>query len=172
VTIPDNAVIRDTLALFPDHLHTLTEGIGIKIRLLKSGERYDHASATLSRIAIDVDGWPVPPSGLFIVEERTILLRRATPMTVAHEYGHAIDCALGGGLYRTAIDPEIQKAFRNATQWVTPYAATRIDEYFAESVRAYVGVNDADSPWPKATRERLLKVDPAMYEIIASIFTP
>jgi len=170
--LPDNAVIRDTLALFPEHLHALTEGVGVKIRLLEPGERYDSISPTLSRLAIDVDGWPVPPAGLFIVDERTILIRRATPMTVAHEYGHAIDCALGGGLYRSAIDPEIQKAFRNATQWVTPYAATRIDEYFAESVRAYVGANDTVSPWPKATRERLLKVDPAMHEIIASIFTP
>ena len=172
MTFPDNAVIRDTLALFPDHLHTLAEGIGIKIRLLEPGERYNSVSPTLSRLALDVDVWPVPPAGLFIVDERTILIRRATPMTVAHEYGHAIDCALGGGLYRTASDPEIQKAFRNATQWVTPYAATRSDEYFAESVRAFVGANDAVSPWPKATRERLLKVDPAMYEIVSSIFTP
>jgi hypothetical protein len=171
MNIPENAVIRETLALFPEHLHKKTAEAGISIRLLAKGERYDAISPTLSRLQIDVDGWPVPPAGLFVVDERAIIIRRATPMTVAHEYGHAIDCALGGGKYRSMLDPQIQKAFREAKQWVTSYAATRVDEYFAESVRAYVEANDRTSPWPNATKARLLKVDPAMYAIIESIFT-
>jgi hypothetical protein len=53
---------------------------------------------------------------------------------------------------------------------VTPYAASGLDEYFAECVRAWVEANDARSPWPAATRERLQRVDPSMFDIISTIF--
>ncbi len=168
----ENRIISETLALFPQHLLTLAEDAGIKIRLLADEEKYRDVSSTLSRLQLDVDAWPVPPAGLFIVEERTVLIRSVSPMTVAHEFAHGIDCALGGGLYRSSIDPAIQKAFRNATAFVTPYAATRVDEYFAECVRAFVGVNDQHSPWPKATKARLERADAAMLEIVEHIFTP
>ena len=92
-------------------------------------------------------------------------------MTVAHEVAHAIDYALGGGVYRSGFDPKIRPAFAGARAFVTPYAACALDEYFAESVRAYVGIfNDAASPWPAATRDRLRACDPAMHEIVAEIF--
>ncbi len=65
-----------------------------------------------------------------------------TDMTIAHEFGHAIDLSLGGESYYSDRDPEIAAAFTSARHFVTPYAASRIDEYFAESVRAYVGLND------------------------------
>ena len=91
-------------------------------------------------------------------------------MTVAHEFGHALDCALGGGVYRSGYDLRIRRAFAQARDFVTPYAATGLDEYFAESLRAYVEVNDAHSPWPKATRSRLAAVDPAMHAVIEELF--
>ncbi len=51
-----------------------------------------------------------------------------------------------------------------------PYAASGLDEYFAECVRAYADVlNDPHSPWPRATRERLLACDPAMHVIVADL---
>src|SRR6185437_12140151 len=53
-------------------------------------------------------------------------------------------------LARSGIDPRVRANFTNARAFVTPYAATGIDEYFAESLRAFVGVNDPVSPWPKA----------------------
>ena len=143
---------------------------GIRIVPLTSRRRYSEASTALRRLGVDVDAWPVPPAGLFVVEERTVYLRSASPMTVAHEFGHAIDCALGGGIYRSGYDPEIRAAFGAARSFVTPYAATGLDEYFAESVRAYVGVNDAHSPWPKATRKRLRQLDPAMFDYVATLF--
>jgi hypothetical protein len=121
-------------------------------------------------LGVDVDAWPVPPAGLFVVEERAVYLRSASPMTVAHEFGHALDCALGGGVYRSGYDVEIRRAFAEAKEFVTPYAATGLDEYFAESVRAYVDVNDPKSPWPRATRGRLAELDPRMFREIASIF--
>jgi hypothetical protein len=107
---------------------------------------------------------------LFVVEERAVYLRSHSPMTVAHEFGHALDCALGGGVYRSSIDPRIRGLFAAASAFVTPYAATGTDEYFAESLRAYVEANDPASFWPRATRARLRRLDPAMYEYVAELF--
>jgi hypothetical protein len=141
-----------------------------RIVLLRLAERYREASPALARLGIDVDGWPVPPAGLFVVEERTLYLRSRSAMTVAHEFGHALDCALGGGVYRSGIDPRLRALFANAISFVTPYAATGIDEYFAESLRAYVEANDPASPWPRATKLRLRRGDPAMYEFVVRLF--
>ena len=80
---------------------------GTRIVPLARLQRYDDASAALKRLGVDVDAWPAPPAGLFVVEERTVYLRSRSPMTVAHEFGHALDCALGGGVYRSSIDPEM-----------------------------------------------------------------
>ena len=77
-------------------------------RLLRPGEPYRAASAALARLGIDVDAWPAPPAGLFVVEERTLYLRSRGAMTVAHEFGHALDCALGGGVYRSGVDPRVR----------------------------------------------------------------
>ena len=141
------------------------------VRALHINEKYRDASKALQRLGVDVDAWPVPPAGLFVVEERTVYLRSLSAMTVGHEVAHAIDCALGGGVYRSSFDPKIRSAFAGARAFVTPYAACGLDEYFAESVRAYAGVfNDAVSPWPAATRDRLRACDSAMHEIVAEIF--
>jgi hypothetical protein len=143
---------------------------GIRIVPLGRRRRYCDASNALRRLGVDVDAWPVPPAGLFVVEERTVYLRSSSPMTVAHEFGHALDCALGGGVYRSGYDPQIRAAFAAARSFVTPYAASGLDEYFAESVRAFVEVNDAHSPWPKATRARLQRLDPSMYRCVEQLF--
>jgi hypothetical protein len=145
-------------------------GAGIRVRVLAPGERYRERSAALRRLGIDVDSWPAPPAGLFVVEERRIYLRSLGAMTVAHEFGHALDCALGGGTYRSGADPSIRRAYSRAKAFVTPYAASGIDEYFAEAMRAHIGANDPASPWPDATRERLRAVDPAMARIVARLF--
>lgn len=142
----------------------------IRIVLLRRGELYRDASRALARLGIDVDAWPAPPAGLFVVEERSLYLRSRSPMTVAHEFGHALDCALGGGVYRSGIDPQVRSLFANATSFVTPYAATGVDEYFAESLRAYVEANDPASPWPRATRARLRHGDPGMHDFIELLF--
>jgi hypothetical protein len=128
-------------------------------------------TASVPALAAGVDSWPVPPAGLFVVEERTVYLRSSSPMTVAHEFAHALDCALGGGVYLSGVDPRIRRAFRQARAFVTPYAASGLDEYFAESVRAWVEANDPRSPWPRATRARLRALDPPMAAILESLFT-
>jgi hypothetical protein len=142
----------------------------IRVLLLRAGELYREASQALTRLGIDVDAWPAPPAGLFVVEERALYLRSRSPMTVAHEFGHALDCALGGGVYRSGIDPQVRALFLNAVSFITPYAATGVDEYFAESLRAYVEANDPASPWPRATRARLRHGDPGMHEFIDRLF--
>lgn len=143
---------------------------GIRVAPLRRSERYSQASPALQRLGIDVDSWPAPPAGLFVVEERTVYLRSRSPMTVAHEFGHALDCALGAGIYRSGIDPRIRRCFSNARAFVTPYAATGIDEYFAESLRAFIEANDPASAWPRATRSRLAHLDPAMFAYVCELF--
>lgn len=172
--IPDAATdvqsqIADVLCKFSQAiLYRVAKANGI-VRPLKKAERYTEVSPALRRLGIDVDAWPAPPAGLFVVEERTVYLRSRSPMTIAHEFGHAIDCALGGGIYLSGIDPEIRQAFQDARTFVTPYAATEIDEYFAEAVRAYVEVNDPTSHWPMVSKSRLRRVDPAMFDIVDSL---
>jgi hypothetical protein len=162
--------IENALSGFGERALRFAQRAAIRIVPLGACERYADASAALRRLGIDIDGWPAPPAGLFVVEERTMYLRSCSRMTVAHEFGHALDCALGGGVYRSGIDPRIRRAFARARSFVTPYAASGIDEYFAEAIRAYVGVNDSSSLWPAATRSRLLAVDPPMAHLVDEIF--
>src|SRR5581483_1403941 len=118
----DAACIARTLARFGAGALEFAARQAIRILPLAPGELYAQRSAALKRLAIDVDAWPAPPAGLFVVEERCIYLRSRSVMTVAHEFGHALDCALGGGVYRSSIDPELRRLFSDANAFVTPYA--------------------------------------------------
>ena len=166
----DATAVLETLVRFGTAAMSYAANGGVRVVLLRCGERYREASPALARLGIDVDAWPAPPAGLFVVEERGLYLRSRSPMTVAHEFGHALDCALGGGVYRSGIDPRVRAFFAAARSFVTPYAATGIDEYFAESLRAYVGINDPASAWPRATPARLRRIDPAMFDYVEALF--
>lgn len=159
-----------TLARFGSAALRFAFARGISVAPLHRGERYAGASPALARLGFDVDAWPAPPAGLFVVEERTVYLRSRSAMTVAHEFGHALDCALGDGIYFSGIDTDLRRLFNDARRFVTPYAASGIDEFFAEAVRAYVEVNDAASHWPRATRARLRRIDPALYAYVEKLF--
>lgn len=167
----DHGCILRTLQRFGEPALRFALDRGTRIVPLLAGERYQERSVALRRLGVDVDAWPAPPAGLFVVEERTVYLRSRSTMTVAHEFGHALDCALGEGVYRSSIDPALRALFAEAKAFVTPYAATGADEYFAESVRAFVEANDPASFWPRATRARLRRIDPGMYEYVARVFT-
>jgi hypothetical protein len=143
---------------------------GTKFFVLSASTKFCEVSPVLRQVAPGIDGWPIPPAGLFVVEERTVYLRSMSPMTICHEAGHALDCALGDGVYRSSIEPKIRRAFAAATAFVTPYAASSCDEYFAEAVRAWVGANDPHSLWPAVSRERLARVDTNMCEIVSGLF--
>lgn len=167
----DCASIKGALHRFGDHALRFAARRGIRVVPLERGERYTARSASLRRLGVEVDAWPAPPAGLFVVEERTVYLRSHTAMTVAHEFGHALDCALGNGVYRSGSDPQLRELFSRARSFVTPYAATAPDEYFAESLRAFVEVNDPTSFWPRATRARLRRTDPGMYDYVERLFS-
>lgn len=162
--------IAETLERFGPGALRFALDSGTRVAPLRRNERYGDASPALARMGIDVDRWPAPPAGLFVVEERTVYLRSRSAMTVAHEFGHALDCALGGGVYRSGLDPTLRRIFTAATQFVTPYAASGIDEYFAEALRAYIEVNDRTSHWPRATKARLRRIDPRLYEYVERLF--
>jgi hypothetical protein len=166
----EHCSIVATLNRFGEGAIAFAVHCGTRVVPLAGAQRYDEASPALKRLCVDVDAWPAPPAGLFVVEERTMYLRSRSPMTVAHEFGHALDCALGGGVYRSSIDPHLRRLFSDASAFVTPYAATGTDEYFAEALRAYVEANDPASFWPRATRARLRRIDPQMYEYIEQLF--
>ncbi len=163
-------VIATTLARFGVGALGFARDRHIRVAPLHRGEMYAQASPALARLGIDVDAWPAPPAGLFVVEERTVYLRSRSTMTVAHEFGHALDCALGGGVYRSGIDPHLRRLFIDARSFITPYAATGIDEYFAEALRAYVEANDPASHWPRATKLRLQTIDPEMFTYVDRLF--
>jgi hypothetical protein len=164
------SAIEATLRRFGPGAARVARGAGISIVALGAADRYRDRSRVLRRLAAGVDDWPIPPAGLFVVEERTMYLRSCSGMTVAHEFAHALDCALGGGVYLSGVDPRIRRAFERAAAFVTPYAASGLDEYFAEAMRAWVEANDPQSLWPRATRARLRAIDPPMAAILASLF--
>jgi hypothetical protein len=164
------AAIAATLERFGSGALQFARDRNVRVAPLHRGERYTEASPALARLGIDVDAWPAPPAGLFVVEERTVYLRSRSAMTVAHEFGHALDCALGGGVYRSGVDPRIRGLFISARSFVTPYAATGVDEYFAEGLRAFVEANDPASHWPRATKARLAAIDPDMFAYVEQLF--
>src|SRR5580698_380899 len=125
VASDDPLVVRDleaALRCFGERALRFAARAEIRIVLLTEDERYTDASPALRRLGIELDDWPAPPAGLFVVEERKMYLRSCSPMTVAHEFGHALDCALGGGVYRSGIDPQVRALFLNAVSFITPYA--------------------------------------------------
>lgn len=165
-----SAIVR-TLNRFGGGAVEYAHRAAIRVVPLARADRYDARSPALRRLGVDVDAWPAPPAGLFVVEERTVYLRSHSPMTVAHEFGHALDCALGAGVYRSSVDPALRALFGKARTYVTPYAATGLDEYFAENMRAYVEINDPASFWPRVSRERLRRIDPGMCEYVERLFS-
>jgi hypothetical protein len=162
--------IATTLERFGSGAIRVAAAAGVRIVALRERERYRDRSHALRRLAAGVDDWPIPPAGLFVVEERTVYLRSISPMTVAHEFAHALDCALGGGVYLSGVDPRVRRAYERARGFVTPYAASSLDEYFAEALRAWVEANDPQSLWPRATRARLRAVDAPIAAYVEALF--
>ena len=179
-TDQDRLTIIETLSKFPIEIIEMSSDAGTKIRVLRPGEKYRKASPALNRFGVDVDAWPVAPRGLFVLEEKTLYIRTVSVMTIGHEFCHSVDLALGinqplgKDLYLSSTSSKMSQIFNEARAFVTPYAASGKDEFFAESLRAYVGnLNDRESLWPKATPERLKELTPEMSaffdEIIADL---
>ena len=120
--------VANVLLRIPAHILNAAVRAGTTVYILAPKEHYSSASRELATLGIDVDTWPAPPAGLFVVQEKTVYLRSISDMTVAHEFGHAVDAALGGGVYRSGTDQDIRRAYNDARSFVTPYAATGRDD--------------------------------------------
>ncbi|MBC5825436.1 MAG: hypothetical protein GIW99_09160 [Candidatus Eremiobacteraeota bacterium] len=169
---PPTALVR-ALAAFGESALVAAERAGVKIGIMEPCQSFADLSPAVARCLPGVDGWPAPPAGLFVVEERRLLLRgEAMRMTAAHEFAHALDAVLAAGerSYFSFESAELRHYFSTATGFINEYAASGLDEYFAESVRAYVEINDPLCTWLPLTRRDLLSKDPRLFALIERIF--
>jgi len=164
------AQVVEHLSLYPYHLVKLCKTAGTKIHILQEGEGYLGASKYLSNLSIEIDSWPNPPAGLFVVEERTIFIKQLNQLTMTHEFGHALDCALGEGIYLSSSE-KFREAYNEAREFVSPYAASGLDEYFAEGCRAMVSGNDGKRFWPEVSPSILEQKDPTLFKLLSEIFS-
>ncbi|HXW76924.1 MAG TPA: hypothetical protein VEJ20_05890, partial [Candidatus Eremiobacteraceae bacterium] len=146
---------------------------GVRIAVVPDGRKFADYSAAVAALVPGLDDWSSPPSGLFVVEERRILLRsRALGMTAAHEFAHALDSVLASRprSYFSYESDELRHYFATATGFVNEYAASGLDEYFAESMRAYLEINDSRCAWLPLTRSELHVRDPRMDALLDRLF--
>lgn len=145
----------------------------VHIVIVPHGRRFAQCSRSVAALVPDIDHWQSPPAGLFVLEERLLLLRGcALRMAAAHEFAHALDAVLAERprSYYSFESAEVRESFAAATGFVNEYAASGLDEYFAECVRAYVEVNDDASSWLPLTRHDLFTRDPKMFVVIDRLF--
>jgi hypothetical protein len=167
------AALVGALAPFGQPALTLAVQGRIRIRVVPAGRPFARCSPAVAALVPDIDRWQAPPAGLFVLEERLVLLRTgAMRMAAAHEFGHALDALLATKprSYYSFEDETVRGAYAAASGFVNEYAASGLDEYFAESLRAYVEVNDDRSCWLPLTRRLLMTRDARMFSIIDDLF--
>ena len=167
------AELSDALSGYGETALVATARGAFTIAIVPDGRPFASFSSSVARCAPGIDAWAAPPSGLFVVDERRILLRpHALRMTAAHEFAHALDALLARKprSYFSYESEELRYYFATATGFVNEYAASSLDEYFAESMRAYVEVNDERCAWLPLTRQDLFLRDPRMFALIERLF--
>ncbi|HET9342954.1 MAG TPA: hypothetical protein VFO25_08585 [Candidatus Eremiobacteraceae bacterium] len=167
------AKIVKALSAFGENALAAAVAGDVHISIVPERKRYAEFSRAVARLVPGIDDWSAPPSGLFVVEEKRILLRdRAMTMTVAHEFAHALDAVLAKKprSYFSYESEELRRCFATTAGFVNEYAASALDEYFAESVRAYLEINDSHCAWLPLTRFDLKARDPKMFALIEKVF--
>jgi hypothetical protein len=157
------------LAPFGERALALAANAGVRMIIVPGDRAFTQCSAAVAALVPDIDSWQAPPAGLFVLEERLILLRAgALRMAAAHEFAHALDslAAAKPRSYFSFENAEIRAAYAWANGFINEYAASGLDEYFAESMRAYLEVNDDRSSWSPLTRKLLQIRDARMFSII------
>ena len=165
--------IVSALASFGEKALLCAANSGLRMMLVPQAEAFVQHSPAVAALVPDIDRWQAPPAGLFVLEERLILLRGgAVRMAAAHEFAHALDslAASKPRSYHSFENENIRAAYAGASGFVNEYAASGLDEYFAESVRAYLEINDERSSWLPLTRKTLLVRDPRMFAIVEDFF--
>ncbi len=167
-------VLDILLEFIPESVLECCSSQGIKVRPLRSGETYTEVSPYIRNLdlsASDREYIHRSAAGMFVRPERTAYLARHNPETVVHEFGHAFDCALGRGSY-LSTSFAFQLIYHEACcagRFITDYAGSQFDEFFAESFRAFLGVNhdQAGIGHPRfATPEMLRRLHPAMFSMM------
>jgi hypothetical protein len=169
---PPIKIVR-ALAAFGEPALDAAVRAGVRIGIVPEEKRYAEYSPAVAKLVPGIDDWSAPPSGLFVVEEKRVLLRsKAMAMTAAHEFAHALDSVLATRprSYFSYESEELRYYFGTATGFVNEYAASGLDEYFAESVRAYLEINDSRCAWLPLTRLELHMRDPRMFGLIERLF--
>ena len=90
---------------------------------------------------------------------------------LAHETGHVVR--------HFALDPAQESALKAAYAsrraaggpWLTDYAGSNDDEYFADATAAWFGHPWSDSTEVRFSRDWLKANDPALYALLASVYT-
>lgn len=165
--------LASVLAPFGESALRAAARSGVRITLVPEDRRFGSFSESVARCAPGIDDWPSPPSGLFVVADRQVLLRKnSLRMTAAHEFAHALDSVMAKRprSYFSFESEELRYYFATATGYVNEYAASGLDEYFAESLRAYVEINDERCAWLPLTRQDLFLRDPRMFALVERLF--
>jgi len=169
---PPVKIVR-ALAAFGEAALAAAVSADVRISIVPESRRFSEYSPAVAKLVPGIDDWSAPPSGLFVVEEKRVLLRsKAMAMTAAHEFAHALDSVLAKRprSYFSYESEELRHYFGTATGFVNEYAASGLDEYFAESVRAYLEINDSRCAWLPLTRLDLHVRDPRMFALIDRLF--
>jgi transcriptional regulator with XRE-family HTH domain len=168
------SAVEAGIALYPLHLREAVSNAGISAAIFSPLGFYRRESPYLrDELEADFDAFDKSPAGVFVVSERRLYLRVSSIMVVAHEYAHAIDLALGGRRYLSHRSRAIRRAFVRASRrqsFVTPYAGTSVEEYFAEGLRAMAEANEPRSALPPVSRDALAAKDPLLFAICTSLF--
>ncbi len=167
------ATLTAALAPFGDRALRLAVNAGVRMTIVPNGRPFTQCSPAVAALVPDIDRWQAPPAGLFVLEEKLILLRSgALRMAAAHEFAHALDALLANRprSYFSFENAEIRASYAAANGFINEYAASGLDEYFAESMRAYVEVSDDRSSWLPLTRKDLQTRDARMFSIIDGLF--
>lgn len=194
---PDDALLRardiinDMLAQRPDLLSTIVRS-GIRIAIMSKSEVTtdipEHSD--LNEAFPEVD-WNTRARGL-----GATLTRPATSAAeenllcyegdvyrnediLVHEFAHTVlqlgvEKQPGGDVFRTRLETAYQDAI-DAGLWEETYAASNADEYWAEAVQSWFGLNDMS---PRAdgihnqidTRHELQAYDPAIAKLVEEVF--
>ena len=183
-------IIGEMLVNRPD-LRATIAGLGIRVAIMAKSEVTtdipEHSDLYEAFPGID---WNTRARGLgatlirpaISAAEENLLCYENDPYRnediLSHEFAHTMFLGVeqqpGGAAFRARIEVAYKRAI-DAGLWSETYAATNADEYWAEGVQSWFGLND--SSWPANgihnhidTRHELEAYDPTLANLIREVF--
>lgn len=162
-------------------------GFGIKIRSVGAKDRITELSAVIKRFGI------APPpgcQGLYVPFDKALYIIVPMAGVTAHELGHALDHALclvqiPDGFdpltaslsecervrpFRTQQDASFAKRVVGNRQAISAYAATNLQEAWAEQVRALTNCNDTGNLFDELSAAKYRAINRESYAFTLGIF--